>query len=134
LNWAKISRNIDVLHWEDDMVAYNIVRFRVKPDHQDEFVAQHRKAKPHFKGFRSGALVKTGEQTFCFVGEWTNFKAIARARPEMIGLLDTFREHLEDLGNGLGVSDPVSGEMVAKIVVPKPTKRNKTKGKRKKRF
>jgi hypothetical protein len=30
----------------------------------------------------------------------------------MIGFLDEVRPYLEDLGNGLGVTDPVSGEAV----------------------
>jgi hypothetical protein len=30
----------------------------------------------------------------------------------MIATLDTFRDLLEDLGGGLGVTDPVSGEVV----------------------
>ena len=34
------------------------------------------------------------------------------ARPKMIARLDTFRGILEDLGGGLGVTDPVSGELV----------------------
>jgi hypothetical protein len=38
--------------------------------------------------------------------------ALAAARPTMIGILDSFRDKLEDLGNGLGVTDPVSGEVV----------------------
>lgn len=29
-----------------------------------------------------------------------------------MAVLDTFRETLEDLGNGLGVTDPVSGSVV----------------------
>jgi hypothetical protein len=33
----------------------------------------------------------------------------------MIGTLDTFREMLEDLGSGLGVSDPVSGPVVLSL-------------------
>lgn len=32
----------------------------------------------------------------------------------MIGTLDRFRHMLEDLGGGLGVTDPVSGEVVAR--------------------
>ena len=114
------------------MTAFNIVRFRVKPGHQQHFIAKHRAAKPNFKGFRSGALVQTGEQTFCIVGEWASFKSLAAARPQMIGLLDTFREHLEDLGGGLGVTDPVAGELVAKLAASKPEKKAK-KAKRKKR-
>jgi hypothetical protein len=39
-------------------------------------------------------------------------EAMAAARPAMIATLDTFRDRLEDLGQGLGVTDPVSGEVV----------------------
>ena len=46
------------------------------------------------------------------IGEWTDMDAIANARPKMIAILDTFREMLEDLGGGLGVTDPVSGPVV----------------------
>lgn len=101
------------------MTAFNIVRFRVKPGRQQHFIAAHRAAKPAFKGFRSGALVRTGEQTFCIVGEWANFKKLTEARPQMIALLDSFRDDLEDLGGGLGVTDPVSGELVLKLKASK---------------
>lgn len=33
----------------------------------------------------------------------------------MIATLDTFRDTLEDLGGGLGVTDPVSGEVVLEL-------------------
>jgi hypothetical protein len=33
----------------------------------------------------------------------------------MIARLDTFRDMLEDLGGGLGITDPVSGEMVLEM-------------------
>ena len=59
-----------------------------------------------------GALVKTGDRTYCMVGEWDSFDSLAASRPQMIGVLDSFRADLEDLGNGLGVTDPVSGEVV----------------------
>ena len=35
--------------------------------------------------------------------------ALANARTQMIATLDSFRDTLEDLGGGLGVTDPVSG-------------------------
>ena len=121
------------------MVAFNIVRFRVKPGCEEHFIAAHRNARPKFKGFRGGALVKTGEQTFCIVGEWANFQKLADARPGMIGLLDTFRDDLEDLGNGLGVTDPVSGELIYRLPGEKPAKKKaaakkKKKAKRKKKL
>ena len=39
-------------------------------------------------------------------------EALANTRPLMIAALDTFRHTLEDLGGGLGVTDPVSGPVV----------------------
>ena len=100
------------------MTAYNIVRFRVKPGREKDFEAQHRTfagQKPPTGGLRKGALVKTGDRTYCFVAEWDSFDAIVAARSWMIANLDAMRGMLEDLGNGLGVTDPVSGEAVVEI-------------------
>jgi quinol monooxygenase YgiN len=94
------------------MTAFNVVRFRVKPGREEAFIEAHRRAHPAFKGFMRGTLIKTGERSFCMVGEWKSFDDLAAARPQMIGILDTFRGDLEDLGDGLGVTDPVSGETV----------------------
>ena len=114
------------------MTAFNIVRFRVKSGREKEFIAAHRKALRGLVGFRRGALVKTGGPTYCFVGEWTSYQKIATARPMMISLLDSFRDCLEDLGSGLGVTDPVSGEVVMEVQQapkskPKPREAAKTK-------
>lgn len=97
------------------MSAYNVVRFRTKPGRQDAFVEAHRRVDPNFKGLRKAALVKTGEREFCFIAEWDSFDDIVAARPQMIGLLDTFRGDLEDLGGGMGLTDPVSGEVVVSM-------------------
>lgn len=97
------------------MTAYNIVRFRVKPGREQEFIEAHRKADANFKGMQKGALVQTGDRGYCFVGEWSSFDDIAAARPQMIGLLDGFRDMLEDLGGGLGLTDPVSGTAVVEM-------------------
>ena len=113
------------------MTAFNIVRFKVQPGQQDYFIEAHRNALRNYKGFRGGALVRTGEQTFCIIGEWASYQKLMEARPQMIALLDTFRTSLEDLGNGLGVTDPVSGEVVLRLAASKPAKRKKT-GKKKK--
>jgi hypothetical protein len=54
----------------------------------------------------------------------------------MIGMLDSFRDDLEDLGSGLGVTDPVSGEVVATLRAPKPAAKKavkKSTARRKKR-
>ncbi len=97
------------------MTAFNVVRFRVKPGREKEFVDHHRKAKADFPGFRRGALVKTGERTYCFIGEWDDFASVAGAEERMVKILDRFRDTLEDLGGGLGVTDPVSGEVVVEL-------------------
>lgn len=94
------------------MTAFNLVRFRVKPGRDEAFLEAHRRANAGFKGARRISLVKTGERSYAVVGEWDSFDSLAAARPQMIAMLDTFRAELEDLGNGLGVSDPVSGSVV----------------------
>ena len=115
------------------MTAFNVVRFRVKPGNEQQFVEAHRKARPAFKGFLGGSLVKTGDQTFCFVGEWRTFQSIVNARPQMIAMLNEFRGMLEDLGSGLGVTDPVSGQAVARLVAPKAAKKKTTARRKAKR-
>ena len=70
------------------MTAYNVVRFRVKPGQEEHFIAAHRDARAAFKGFRGGALIKTGDNTFCIIGEWSSFEKLAAARPQMIDLLE----------------------------------------------
>jgi hypothetical protein len=116
------------------MIAMNIVRFRVKPGLEEAFVEAHRKTMPAFKGFLGGNLVKTGDRTYCFVGTWRGFDYLAGARPQMIGLLDSFRHMLEDLGMDLGVTDPVSGESVVALpgttAPKKPVAKDPAAGKR----
>jgi quinol monooxygenase YgiN len=97
------------------MTAYNVVRFKVKPGQEQNFIKAHRDAKRDFKGFQGGSLVKTGDRTYCFIGHWKSMDAIAGARPRMTALLDSFRATLEDLGGGLGVTDPVSGDVVVDL-------------------
>jgi quinol monooxygenase YgiN len=94
------------------MTAYNAVRFRVKPGRDREFLDAHKKAHRDWPGLQHANIIKTGEHTYCIIGEWSDMEALTKARPHMIATLDTFRETLEDLGSGLGVTDPVSGEVV----------------------
>jgi hypothetical protein len=101
------------------MVALNIVRFRVKPGRDEDFLAAHRDAKVNWPGLVKATMIKTGERSYALVGEWASMEALAGARPQMIGLLDSFRDTLEDLGGGLGVTDPVAGPVVLDLL---PTK------------
>jgi hypothetical protein len=115
------------------MTAFNVVRFRVKPGEEERFIDAHRTMKPDLRGFMGGALIRTGDRTFCMLGEWKNFQSIVDARPQMISLLDGMRGMLEDLGGGLGLTDPVSGEAVVKLGPRKTAKRKAPARPKKKR-
>jgi hypothetical protein len=99
---------------EDTMKAYNVVRFKVKAGQEAKFIEKH-KNFPREPGMEDAVLIETGDRTFCLIGKWSSFEAIAAARPRMISILDGFRDLLEDLGGGLGVTDPVSGSVVAEL-------------------
>jgi hypothetical protein len=94
------------------MTAFNIVRFRVKPGRDQEFLDIHKSMDRNLTGVRKLTMIKTGDRSYCLIGEWGAMSDIVAARPAMIGNLDKLRPLLEDLGNGLGVTDPVSGDVV----------------------
>ena len=97
------------------MTAYNVVRNRVKPGREKDFEDAIRNLDHDYPGARKFVAIKTGERDYCLIGEWDSMDAIVGARPQMIKSLDTFRDLLEDLGGGLGVTDPVSGEVVVEL-------------------
>jgi hypothetical protein len=98
------------------MTAYNAVRFRVKPGMEDKFIQLQREAlRDEMAGALDAALIKTGDRTYCFIGKWKSFDDLVAARPKMIASLDQIRSLLEDLGGGLGVTDPVSGPAVLEL-------------------
>jgi len=97
------------------MTAYNIVRMRVKPGREADYLETHKQldsAAMREAGLKKFVIVKTGERAYSVVGEWSSFDGIVKARPLMIAQLDRMRDMLEDLGGGVGVTDPVSGEVV----------------------
>lgn len=94
------------------MTAFNAVRFRVKPGQDQAFLDAHRKVATDWPGLRHVNIIKTGDRSYCIIAEWDSMDALAAARPNMIKTLDSFRHLLEDLGGGLGVTDPVSGPVV----------------------
>jgi hypothetical protein len=110
------------------MPAINVVRFRVKPGRENEFVDAHRTMKDSVPGMRRGWLVKTGDRSYCIVGLWKDHDDLIKARPAMIANLDKVRGLLEDLGGGLGVTDPVSGEIALEIAGKDKDKGGKSGG------
>ena len=94
------------------MTAFNAVRFRVKPGRDEAFLEAHRNIAEPWPGMRNARIIKTGERDYCIIAEWDDMEAMAAARPQMLATLDSFRDTLEDLGDGKGVTDPVSGPVV----------------------
>jgi hypothetical protein len=94
------------------VTAINVVRFRIKPGNDQAFLDAHRDGKAAWPGLQRGIIVKTGDRSYCLIGEWSDPQSLAAARAEMIETLDTFRHTLGDLGSGLGVTDAVSGPVV----------------------
>jgi ABC-type long-subunit fatty acid transport system fused permease/ATPase subunit len=72
-----------------------------------------------FEGLRKFALIKTGDRSYCSIGEWESVEHLAASRARMKANLDTFRETLEELGDG--VTDAVSGEVVFEKVLTSRT-------------
>ncbi|MGB8331418.1 MAG: antibiotic biosynthesis monooxygenase [Polyangiales bacterium] len=101
------------------MTAYNIVRNRVKPGREEDFEQAIRNLARDYAGMRKFTAIKTGDRAYCMIGEWDSMDAIVAARPQMIKSLDSFRDLLEDLGGGLGVTDAVSGEAVVELAARK---------------
>ncbi len=97
------------------MAAFNVVRFRVKPGRDQEFLDAHKHILEEWQGLRRVSIVKTGEQIYCLIAEWVDVDALGKARPHMVATLNTFREHLENLGEGKGVTDAISGPVVLEL-------------------
>ena len=94
------------------MTAFNAVRFRVKPGREKEFLDAHRNVGADWPGLRHANIIEAGDGRYCIIAEWEDADALAAARPQMIATLDSFRDTLDELGPGMGVTDPVSGPVV----------------------
>lgn len=97
------------------MTIFNVVKFKVKAGQDATFLDAHRGGKVKWPGLLRGNIIKTGERSYCLIGEWTNEAALVAARPQMIETLNSFRAALEDLGDGRGVTDAVSGPVTVEL-------------------
>ena len=91
----------------------NVVRFKLKSECVDKYFEVIEKT--NFQGMNQRYIAKTGNYDYCFVGIWESAEAIAAQRPAMITHLDEVREFMEELSPELGVTDPVSGNIVSKV-------------------
>ncbi len=97
------------------MTAFNVVRFKVKHGMEDTFLTAHRRIAEDWHGLRHASIIRTGEDRYCLIAEWESADALVSARPAMIKTLNSFRDTLDDLGSGLGVTDPVGGPVVLSL-------------------
>ena len=97
------------------MPGFNIVHYQIKPGMEDDFLKAHAWMSPLPTGFRRANLVKTGDHQYCLVGEWDSSEDARNANPQMIGMLDRFREFLVDQGPGIGVTNPFSGDSIKEV-------------------
>jgi quinol monooxygenase YgiN len=94
------------------MSAFNIVRFRVKQGRDQEFLDAHLDVATTWPGVERVNIIQAGERSYCLIAEWADMAALASAREKMIATLNSFRDTLEDLGQGKGVTDALSGPVV----------------------
>ena len=97
------------------MSVFNVVRFKVKPGMTRPFSTPTATSRQEWPGLRHANMIKTGDERYCLIAEWESADALAAGRPQMIATLNSFRQTLEDLGSGLGVTDAVSGSVVLPI-------------------
>jgi len=94
------------------MKYMNVVKFSVKPAHTSAF-REALDSQPTWAGHIQGQTIQTGENTFCGCGLWESKDAMYAAMDSMVAWLDTVRHMLEEISPELGVTDAVSGPVIA---------------------
>ena len=97
------------------MTAFNTVRFRVKLGRDKDFLDAHESVLRDWPGVRCIHMIKTGEQNYCLIAEWPDLETLGKARRQMIETLNSFRDVLDDIGEGKGLTDAVSGPVVLEL-------------------
>jgi hypothetical protein len=97
------------------MVAFNLVRARVLPDREAEFLqANDDPGQGVGDGLRCMSLVRTDEHSYVFVGEWDSLDALAAARPALGRWIEGMRPMLEAWSDGADLSGRVVARMKPK--------------------
>ena len=92
----------------------NVVKCIAKDGHQDELIEKFNNV-PKWDGMRRTILIQTGDNTFCSIGIWEDEASLVKNRDNMISFLDTLRPLLKEISPELGVTDAVSGTVVAEV-------------------
>ena len=88
------------------MTAFNVVRMRVKSGREKDFLNLQNTMGTRPKGLSRLSVIKTGDRTYCIIGEWDGMASIVAGRPEMIASLDRFRDMLVEKTKTLVAGDP----------------------------
>lgn len=83
--------------------------------HDQAFLEAHAGIAAAWPGLTRTHIIKIGAQTYCIIAEWPDMETLAAARPKMLATLARFRGALDDLGHGLGLTDPVAGPAVLRL-------------------
>ena len=89
----------------------NVVRFKLKSECIDQYFEVH--GRFVCEGLTDRYIAQTGEESYCFVGLWDSKESLVLARPKMLAHLEEVRGFMKELSAELGVTDPVSGDIVA---------------------
>ena len=106
---------VAIIAGEAVVTAFNVVRFKIKPGMEDAFLDAHRNIAESWPGLLHANIIAASEGRYCIIAEWESTEALAAARSQMIATLNSFRQTLEDLGGGMGVTDPISGSVVLSL-------------------
>ena len=93
------------------MKYMNVVRFIVKK----EFIKDYKKSftnQPDWQGNTHNYLIQAGDYSFCAIGIWDSKASMEQEMPNMISWLNQIRHMLEEITPELGVTDPISGEVI----------------------
>ena len=93
------------------MTAFNVVKFDVKPECVTDFIALTSRFDL-VPGCIRRVMIKTGETTFCTIGEWHSTQDLVDGRAASVSNLEKMRPILNKISETLGVTDAVSGETV----------------------
>jgi hypothetical protein len=77
------------------MLAFNAVRFRVKPGRDQQFLDAHKNIAEEWPGLMHANIIKTGDHSYCLIAEWQDMDACIKARPNMIATLSSFQIRLK---------------------------------------
>ena len=92
----------------------NVVRAKAKSGEFDHLMMLM-KEPLGAQGLEQELIIKTGQDSLCYVGIWESEKHMIDARPLMISRLDMMRDKLDTLSEELGVTDPVSGPVIHEL-------------------